>query len=96
MERHELENMLQELDDALAAAFPDAPPLQALVVGGACLLFTEVTSRQTSDIDLIIFDLMGSEEENSLIYTTPLAAKILGSLCGSASSMVSRETSVCS
>lgn len=76
MERHELEIMLQELDGALAAAFPGAPPLQALVVGGACLLFTEVTSRQTNDIDLIIFGLMGSEEENSLIYTTPLAAKI--------------------
>jgi len=76
MEKHELEIMLQELDDALVAAFPDAAPLQALVVGGACLLLTEVTSRPTNDIDLIIFDLMGSSEENSLIYTTPLAAKI--------------------
>lgn len=68
--------MLRELDEALVAAFPEAPPIQALLVGGACLMFTEVTSRQTSDIDIIIFDLMGSQEENSLLYVTPLATKI--------------------
>lgn len=68
--------MLRELDEALVTAFPGESPIQALLVGGACLAFTEVTNRQTNDIDVIIFDLMGSDEERSLIYTTPLAAKI--------------------
>lgn len=76
MDKNQLETILVQLDEALGKAFPASPPLRALVVGGACLVFTEVTSRQTNDIDCIIFDLMGCEDESSLIFQTPMATKI--------------------
>lgn len=75
MDKKKLEEILLETDAALAKAFPDSPPIKALVVGGACLVFCGVTSRDTNDIDCIIFDLMGSDED-SLIFKTPLATKI--------------------
>src|SRR5258708_4027757 len=75
MDRNQLATILDELDTALVKAFPDKPPIRALLVGGACLVFTGVTNRQTNDIDCIIFDLMGSDED-SLIYETPLATQI--------------------
>jgi hypothetical protein len=75
MNKAEFEELLEELDEALVQAFPDPHPIKALVVGGACLLFTEVISRPTKDIDLIIWDLMGTDED-SLIFTTPVATKI--------------------
>lgn len=75
MNKEEFEILLTDLDEALVKAFPDSPPIKALMVGGACLLFTDVTERPTRDIDLIIWDLMGSDED-SLIFTTPLATKI--------------------
>ncbi len=66
---------LIELDKALAKEFPGPEPMQCLVVGGACLILQEVTNRATEDIDVIIFNLMGSEE-STLIFKTPLALKI--------------------
>jgi len=75
MDKSQLEAVLLEVDAALAGAFPTSSPIKALVVGGACLVFCGVTSRQTNDIDCIIFDLMGSDEA-SLIFKTPLATKI--------------------
>jgi len=75
MNRPEIEALLEELDEALMKAFPGPEPMSVLVVGGACLLFQEVTTRPTEDVDVIIFEMMGSEE-NTLIYNSPIADKI--------------------
>ena len=75
MNKPELEALLEELDEELAKAFPAPEPMRVLVVGGACLLFQEVTTRPTEDVDVIIFDMMGSEE-NTLIFNAPIADKI--------------------
>ena len=75
MDKQELERALQELDQELTKAFTGPEPMSVLVVGGACLLLQEITQRPTEDIDVIIFDMMGSEE-SSLIFKAPLADKI--------------------
>ncbi len=75
MNKSELETLLEELDEALAKAFPGPEPMSVLVVGGACLLFQGVTTRPTEDVDVIIFEMMGSEE-NTLIFHAPIADKI--------------------
>ncbi len=67
MDKHEIEAYLAELDEALAAAFPSPEPMHVLVVGGACLLLTDVTTRPTKDIDVIITDFEG-QGEASLVY----------------------------
>ena len=75
MNKPELEALLEELDEALVKTFPGPEPMSVLVVGGACLLFQGVTSRPTEDVDVIIFEMMGSEE-STLIFQSPLANKI--------------------
>lgn len=67
MDKHEIEAYLVELDEALAAAFPSPEPMRALIVGGACLLLTDTTTRPTKDIDVIITDFEG-QGEASLVY----------------------------
>lgn len=83
MNKEELEALLEELDEALVAAFPGPEPIRVLVVGGACLVFTDVTTRQTKDIDVIIFDLLGTGEA-SLVYnlnpTTARLRKLIGAI----------------
>lgn len=76
MNREELEAGLVELDEALAKAFPGPEKIECLVVGGACLIFLEVTNRATEDIDVVIFNLLGSQEESTLIFKAPLADKV--------------------
>jgi Nucleotidyltransferase of unknown function (DUF6036) len=71
----ELETLLEELDKALMKAFPGSEPMSVLVVGGACLIFQGVTDRSTEDVDVIIFEMMGSEE-STLIFNSPTADKI--------------------
>lgn len=75
MEKPELETLLEEFDSDLAKAFPGPEPMRVLVVGGACLLFQNVITRQTEDVDVIIFDMLGSEEA-TLVFQSPLANKI--------------------
>lgn len=75
MNKPELEALLEELDEALVKAFPGPEPMSVLVVGGACLLLQEVTNRPTEDVDVIIFEMMGSEE-STLIFQSPIADKI--------------------
>jgi Nucleotidyltransferase of unknown function (DUF6036) len=75
MNKPELETLLEELDKALVKAFPGPEPMSVLVVGGACLLFQGVINRPTEDVDVIIFEMMGSEE-NTLIFNSPIADKI--------------------
>jgi Nucleotidyltransferase of unknown function (DUF6036) len=67
MDKHEIEAYLIELDEALAAAFPSPEPMRVLVVGGACLLLADASTRTTKDIDVIITDLEG-QGEASLVY----------------------------
>lgn len=67
MDKHEIEAYLLELDEALAEAFPNPEPICVLVVGGACLLLADATTRVTKDIDVIITDLEGTGEA-SLVY----------------------------
>ncbi len=75
MDKAEIEALLVEFDEALAKAFPGPEPMSVLVVGGACLLFQDVINRPTEDVDVIIFEMMGSEE-NTLIFHSPIADKI--------------------
>jgi len=75
MDKQELEALLEELDEELVQAFPGPDPLSGLVVGGACLLFQNITERPTEDVDMIIFEMFGSEE-TSLIFHAPLADKL--------------------
>ena len=75
MNKPELEALLAELDAALVKAFPGPEPMSVLVVGGACLIFQDVTNRSTEDVDVIIFEMMGSEE-STLIFNSPIADKI--------------------
>lgn len=67
MDKHEIEAYLLELDEALAEAFPNPKPMRVLIVGGACLLLTDTTTRPTKDIDVIITDFEG-QGEASLVY----------------------------
>jgi len=67
MDKQEIEVYLMELDQALTEAFPNPEPIRVLVVGGACLLLADVTTRATKDIDVIITDLEGTGEA-SLVY----------------------------
>jgi hypothetical protein len=73
--KSELEALLQELDEALVKAFPGPEPMSVLMVGGACLIFQDITNRSTEDVDVIIFEMMGSEE-STLIFNSPVADKI--------------------
>lgn len=75
MNKQAFESLLAEFDEALVKAFPGPEPLSALVVGGACLLFQGIITRSTQDIDVIIFEMLGSEE-STLIYHAPVADKI--------------------
>jgi hypothetical protein len=67
MNKQEIEAYLAELDQALTEAFPNPEPMRVLVVGGACLLLTDTTTRPTKDIDVIITDFEG-QGEASLVY----------------------------
>ncbi len=75
MNKQELETLLEEFDEALVKAFTGSESMQVLVVGGACLLFQGIITRPTEDVDVIIFDMLGSEE-STLIFKSPLADKI--------------------
>lgn len=76
MFKEELEAGLVDLDAALAKAFPKAEPIECMLIGGACLVFEGVTSRSTQDMDVIIFNLLGSQEESTLVFDAPLAHKV--------------------
>jgi hypothetical protein len=76
MSKEELEALLEELDAALAEAFPGPEPISVLLVGGACLLLADITTRPTKDIDVIITDLLGTGEASLVYDLTPTTAKI--------------------
>lgn len=76
MDKKEIEAYLIELDGDLAEAFPSPEPIRVLVVGGACLLLADVTTRATKDIDVIITDLEGRGEASLVYQLTPATKRI--------------------
>lgn len=76
MNKQEMEAYLVELDEALAKAFPSPEPIRVLVVGGACLLLSDVTTRTTKDIDVIITDLEGTGEATLVYQLTKTTKRI--------------------
>jgi hypothetical protein len=76
MNKEELETLLIELDHALVEAFPGPEPIEMLIVGGACLLFTNVTTRPTEDIDVIITNLLGTGKAGLVYNPNPNEQKV--------------------
>ena len=62
-------------DEALVQAFPDPEPMSVLLVGGACLLLQGITAQPTDSVDVIIFEMLGSEER-TLVFHSPIADTI--------------------
>ena len=75
MTKSELEALLKEFDEALVAAFPGPEPMSVLLVGGACLLLQGITTRPTDSVEVIILEMLGSEER-TLVFHSPTADKI--------------------
>src|SRR6266568_3269926 len=76
MNKQEMEAYLVELDEALAQAFPSPEPIRVMVVGGACLLLSDITERPTQDIDVIITDLEGTGSATLVWQLTKTTKKI--------------------
>src|ERR1051326_6083485 len=76
LNKQEMEAYLVELDEALAKAFPSPEPICVMVVGGACLLLSDITERPTQDIDVIITDLEGTGEATLVWQLTKTTKKI--------------------
>lgn len=75
MTKTELEALLKEFDEALVQAFPGPEPMSVLLVGGACLLLQGITTQPTNSVDVIIFEMLGSQE-HTLVFHSPTADKI--------------------
>jgi len=75
MTKSELEALLKEFDEALVAAFRGPEPMSVLLVGGACLLLQGITTRPVDSVEVIIFEMLGSEER-TLVFHSPTADKI--------------------
>jgi hypothetical protein len=65
----------REFDEALVQAFPGPEPMSVLLVGGACLLLQGITAQPTDSVDVIIFEMLGSQER-TLVFHSPVADKI--------------------
>ena len=75
MTKTELEALLKEFDEALVEAFPGPEPMSVLLVGGACLLLQGITTQPADSVDVIIFEMLGSQER-TLVFHSPIADKI--------------------
>ena len=75
MTKSELEALLKEFDEALVAAFSGPEPMSVLLVGGACLLLQGITTRPTDSVEVIILEMLGSQER-TLVFHSPTADKI--------------------
>jgi hypothetical protein len=75
MTKSELEAFLREFDEALVAAFPGPEPMSVLLVGGACCLLQRITAQPTDSVDVIILEMLGSQER-TLVFHSPVADKI--------------------
>jgi hypothetical protein len=75
MTKSELEAFLREFDEALVQAFPGPEPMSLLLVGGACLLLRGITAQPVDSVDVIILEMLGSQER-TLVFYSPIADKI--------------------
>ncbi len=75
MTKSELEAFLREFDEALVQAFPGPEPMSVLLVGGACLLLRGITAQPVDSVDVIILEMLGSQER-TLVFHSPIADKI--------------------
>jgi hypothetical protein len=75
MTKTEVEAFLREFDEALVQAFPGPEPMSVLLVGGACLLLQEITAQPTDSVEVIIVEMLGSQER-TLVFRSPTADKI--------------------
>ena len=75
MTKSELEALLKEFDEALVEAFPGPEPMSVLLIGGACLLLQGITTRPTDSVEVIIVEMLGSQER-TLVFHSPTADKI--------------------
>ena len=75
MTKTELEALLEEFDAALVEAFPGPEPMSVLLVGGACLLLQGITTQPVDSVEVIILEMLGSEER-TLVFHSPTADKI--------------------
>jgi hypothetical protein len=75
MTKTEVEAFLREFDEALVQAFPGPEPMSVLLVGGACLLLQGITAQPTDSVDVIILEMLGSQER-TLVFHSPVADKI--------------------
>jgi hypothetical protein len=75
MTKTEVEALLQEFDEALVQAFSGPEPLSVLLVGGACLLLQGITTQPIDFVDVIIFEMLGSQE-HTLVFHSPIADTI--------------------
>ena len=75
MTKTEVEAFLREFDEALVQAFPGLEPMSVLLVGGACLLLQGITAQPVDSVDVIILEMLGSQER-TLVFHSPVADKI--------------------
>ncbi len=75
MTKTEVEAFLREFDEALVQAFPGQEPMSVLLVGGACFLLQGITAQPVDSVDVIIFEMLGSQER-TLVFHLPIADKI--------------------
>ena len=75
MTKTEVEAFLKEFDEALVQAFPGPEPMSVLLVGGACLLLQGITAQPTDSVEVIILEMLGSQER-TLVFHSPVADKI--------------------
>ena len=75
MTKTEVEALLEEFDEALVQAFPGPEPMSVLLVGGACFLLPEITAQPVDSVDVIIVEMLGSQER-TLVFRSPIADKI--------------------
>ncbi len=75
MTKSEVEAFLREFDEALVQAFPGPEPMSVLLVGGACLLLQGITAQPIDSVDVIILEMLGSQER-TLVFHSPVADKI--------------------
>jgi hypothetical protein len=75
MTKRELEAFLEEFDEALVQAFPGPEPMSVLLVGGACLLLQGIAAQSIESVDVIIVEMMGSQE-STLVFRSPVADKV--------------------
>ncbi len=75
MTKSEVEAFLREFEEALVQAFLGPELMSVLLVGGACFLLQGITAQPVDSVDVIIFEMLGSQER-TLVFHSPIADTI--------------------